>query len=169
MYMYHELIFRIDGELVCCDGYKFIPEQNNCTRKFLKLHVLSAKIYGNALHVCICINRYLYLALFNITLEYCITLQFVIKGFGGRTVIPSAHILRMERSVNIFVNVILHTVIMSAAVLRLRKVSLSTNKYNKLLKSNCISYILIYLNIYKLRSYEYKNEILSVNVFLILM
>ncbi|XP_052681389.1 uncharacterized protein LOC128162266 [Crassostrea angulata] len=21
----------IDGELVCCDGYKFIPEQNNCT------------------------------------------------------------------------------------------------------------------------------------------
>lgn len=75
----------------------------------------------------------------------------------------------MERSVNIFVNVILHTVIMSAVVPRLRKVSLSTNKYNKLLKSKCISYILIYLNIFKLRSYEYKNEIISVKVFLILM
>lgn len=75
----------------------------------------------------------------------------------------------MERSVNIFVNVILHTVIMSAVVPRLRKVSLSTNKYNKSLKSNCKSIILIYLNIFKLRSYEYKNEIISVNVFLILM
>lgn len=93
----------------------------------------------------------------------------MIKGFGGRTVIPSVHILRMERSVNIFVNVISHTVIMSVVVPRLRKVSLSTNKYNKSLKSNCKSKILIYLIIFKLRRYEYKNEIISVNVFLILM
>lgn len=75
----------------------------------------------------------------------------------------------MERSVNIFVNVISHTVIMSVVVPRLRKVSLSTNKYNKSLKSNCKSKILIYLIIFKLRRYEYKNEIISVNVFLILM
>lgn len=93
----------------------------------------------------------------------------MIKGFGGRTVIPSVHILRMERSVNIFVNVISHTVIMSVVVPRLRKVSLSTNKYNKSLKSNCKSNILIYLIIFKLRRYEYNNEIISVNVFLILM
>lgn len=67
--MYYKLICRIDGKLVCCDGYKFIPEQNKCTRMFLKLHVLSAKVYDNALHVCICINWYLYLAL-NIVLYY---------------------------------------------------------------------------------------------------
>lgn len=93
----------------------------------------------------------------------------MIKGFGGRIVILSVYILCMERSVNIFVNVILYIVIMLVVVLRFWKVSLSINKYNKLLKSNCKSNILIYLIIFKLRCYEYKNEIIFVNVFFIFM
>lgn len=58
---------------------------------------------------------------------------------------------------------------MLVVVLRFWKVSLSINKYNKLLKSNCKSNILIYLIIFKLRCYEYKNEIIFVNVFFIFM
>lgn len=69
------------------------------------------------------------------------------EGFGGRTVIPSAFILRMEKAVSLCVPVMPHTVIMSTAVQALQEVSLSTKKkYKASLKSNCKNVMLRYSN-----------------------